>query len=320
MRRDLLLIILVALLLLCVLLACLALTQSGDGRALRARLRDLGSGNAEADARVVLPSIRVARSRHGHASLRLLRLIRFDPEMPQARSMPWPLVALMALGMAAVVHAMASGRLSQPLTWLATVAAGIMAARFLFGMQLARYSEAVFQQIPDALGLMVRAIRAGLPLAEALRGVAREISSPTREEFARVAGEMAIGRPVEDALVSLSRRTGVTEYAFLAVTLGLQSQTGGSLAETLDNLADLVRKRVAMAKRARALAAEANMQAGLLVILPFLAAGAMAMIQPFYIETFTQNPTGQTMAVVGLVMMAMGLIMIRWLIRQAGRG
>jgi tight adherence protein B len=320
MRRDLLFIILPALLLLCVLLAGIALAQFGDGRALHARLRGLGGGTAEDAAKVVLPSIRVVRSRHGRASVRLLRLIRFDPEMPQARSMPWPLVALMAVGMAAVVYALASGRLNAPLTWLATLAGGVMAARFLFGMQHARYAEAVFQQIPDALGLMVRAIRAGLPLAEALRGVAREISSPTREEFACVAGEMAIGRPVDEALVGLSRRTGVTEYAFLAVTLGLQAQTGGSLAETLDNLADLVRKRVAMAKRARALAAEANMQAGMLVILPFLAAGAMAMIQPFYIETFTQNPTGQTMAVVGLVMMAMGLVTIRWLIRQAGRG
>lgn len=320
MPHNLLMIVLPALLLLCALLAGIALAQSGDGRALRARLRDLGGSTPEAGQVALLPSIRVARARHGRASARLLRLVRFDPDMPQARSLPWPLVAAMAVAVAAVVHVLASGRLSPPLTWLATLAGGIMAARFLFGMQHARYADAVFQQIPDALGLMVRAIRAGLPLAEALRGVAREISSPTREEFARVAGEMAIGRPVEDALVSLSRRTGVTEYAFLAVTLGLQSQTGGSLAETLDNLADLVRKRVAMAKRARALAAEANMQAGMLVILPFLAAGAMAMIQPFYIETFTQNPIGQTMAVVGLVMMALGLVTIRWLIRQAAKG
>jgi tight adherence protein B len=130
---------------------------------------------------------------------------------------------------------------------------------------------------------------------------------------------MAIGRPVEAALIRLHERTGLTEYAFLAVTLGLQSQTGGSLAETLDNLADTVRKRVAMAKRAKALAAEARMQAGMLVVLPFIAAFAMSMIQPFYLAAFTENPTGQRMAMVGLFLMLLGLLTIRWLIRQAGR-
>ena len=176
----------------------------------------------------------------------------------------------------------------------------------------------VFRQMPDALGLMVRGIRAGLPVAEALRSVSREMPSPTREEYARVVGEMAIGRSVDVALLKLHERTGLTEYAFLSVTLGLQSQTGGSLAETLENLADMVRKRVAMANRAKALAAEARMQAGLLVVLPFIAALAMSFIQPFYIETFTQNPTGRSMAVVGLVMMLFGLLTIRWLIRRAG--
>ena len=145
------------------------------------------------------------------------------------------------------------------------------------------------------------------------------MTSPTKEEFARVIGDMAIGRSVEAALVRLHERTGLTEYAFLAVTLGLQSQTGGSLAETLDNLADMVRKRVAMAKRARALAGEAKAQAGLLVVLPFIAALGMASIQPFYIAAFTQNPTGQRMAVIGLGLMLLGLLTIRWLIRQAGR-
>ena len=70
------------------------------------------------------------------------------------------------------------------------------------------------------------------------------------------------------------------------MVFGLQSQTGGNLAETLDNLADIVRKRVALAKRAKALAAEARMQAGILMVLPYVAALAMSQIQPFYIDNF----------------------------------
>jgi tight adherence protein B len=202
---------------------------------------------------------------------------------------------------------------------LAGLGGAVFAARSLFVWQHNRYAHAVFLQMPDALGLMVRAIRAGLPMAEALRCIAREMPSPTREEFATIVGDMTIGRAVDVAILKLHERTGLTEYAFLAVTLGLQSQTGGSLAETLDNLADMVRKRVGLAKRAEALAGEAKMQAGLLVVLPFIAAAAMSFVQPFYITAFTQNPTGQKMAIFGLGMMLLGVLTIRWLIKQAGR-
>ena len=167
---------------------------------------------------------------------------------------------------------------------------------------------------------MVRVIRAGLPLAEALRSISREMPSPTKEEFAKVAGDIAIGQAVDAALVRLHVRTNVAEYAFLAVTLGLQSQTGGSLAETLENLSDMVRKRVAMAKRAQAMAGEAKAQAGLLLVLPFIAAIAMSFMQPYYIATFTENPTGQRMAMVAVGLMVLGVVTIRYLIRQAGRG
>lgn len=320
MQREFLMLVLLSLLLLCILLGVVALRQSGDGKALRRRLQGLSVDLVETGPALPLRSIRLEPSRHGRLSTKFLSLIRFDVDAPQARSMPWPFAAVLAAAGGVIGFALLVGWLGTFLSTFAGLISSVFCARFLFGWQHSRYSDAVFQQIPDALGLMVRAIRAGLPLAEALRGVAREISSPTREEFARVAGEMAIGRPIEEALAQLSLRTGVKEYAFLAVTLGLQSQTGGSLAETLDNLADLVRKRVAMAKRARALAAEANMQAGMLVVLPFIAALAMSMIQPFYIETFTQNPAGRTMAGVGLFMMLLGLLTIRWLIRQAGRG
>ena len=312
-----LILLLGAVLMLGLLLGTLALVQGGSGRALRDRVR--GLSDAPQVTATVLPSIRVGGSAHGALSLRVFRFLRYNPDIPQEQIIAWPVVAL--IGGAAALAAVwgLSGLLGRPLALMAAPLAGALAARSVFGWQHARYCDALFQQIPDALGLMVRSIRAGLPLAEALRGISREMPSPTKEEFARVAGDMAIGRPVEAALVRLHERTGLTEFAFLAVTLGLQSQTGGSLAETLENLAEMVRKRVAMAKRARALAGEAKAQAGLQVILPFVAAAAMSFLQPFYIAAFTQNPTGQRMAMIGLGLMLLGLLTIRWLIRRAGQ-
>lgn len=312
-----LILLLGAMLMLGLLLGLLALVQGGSGRALRDRVRSLAEPQQMKPT--ALPSIRVGGSSHGALSLRAFRLLRFNPDIPQEQIVAWPLVVLIGLATAAAAAWGLSGLLGRMLALLAAPFAGILAARLIFGWQHARYCEAVFCQIPEALGLMVRAIRAGLPLAEALRGISREMSSPTKEEFSRIVGDMAIGRPVEAALVRLYERTGLTEYAFLAVTLGLQAQTGGSLTETLENLADMVRKRVAMAKRAKALAGEAKAQAALLVILPFVAAAAMSFIQPFYIAAFTQNPTGQHMAVIGLGLMLLGLLTIRWLIRRAGR-
>ncbi|MCO6419227.1 type II secretion system F family protein [Siccirubricoccus sp. KC 17139] len=312
----LLLLMIGAMLLLALLLGALALARGGSGRKLRERVRALSEQAVPIPATTV-PSIRAARSR-GKWLDRLLRFLHFNPDMPQEQVIPWPLVALLALGVAALSIPRLAGWTGVLPALPLGLLSGLFAARMVFGWQHARYCDAVFQQIPDALGQVVRGIRAGLPLTEALRGLSREMPSPSREEFARVVGDMAIGRPVEVALIRLHERTGLTEYAFLAVTLGLQSQTGGNLAETLENLADMVRKRVTMAKRAKALAAEAKMQAGILMVLPFVAALAMSLIQPFYIAAFTENPTGQQMAMIGLMLMLLGVLTIRWLIRQAG--
>lgn len=309
---------LAATLLLALLLGGLVLARGGSGAALRARVRGLSAAAPAAPA-PALPSIRVGGQTQGRLSRRLQRLLRFNPDLPQEHAIAWPLVALLSVAGGAAagagLHQAGAGVLALPLIPVA----GLLVARGIFGWQHARYCDAVFLQIPDALGLMVRAIRVGLPVAEAVRGISRECASPTREEFARVVGDLAIGRSMEQALARLHERTGLTEYAFLAVTLGLQAQTGGSLAETLENLSEMVRKRVAMTKRAKALAGEAKAQAGLLVILPCIAAIAMSIIQPFYIATFTTNPSGQRLAAIGLGLMVLGLLTIRWLIRRAGR-
>ncbi len=310
------LILLGGLLLLSLLLGALALARLGHGPQLRARVQGL---SRPAGTAPVAPGIRLGRPEQGRLRARLCRALHYHADIPQEHVLAWPWVALLAVlvaGLAAAwLNSVAGGAVALPGAPLA----GLLAARWVFGWQHRRYCEAVFLQIPEALGLMVRAIRAGLPLAEAVRNISTEMPAPTRDEFARVVGDMAVGRPVELALARLHDRTGLTEYAFLAVTLGLQSQTGGSLAETLENLAEMVRKRVAMAKRAKALAGEAKAQAGLLVVLPFVAALGMSLIQPFYVAAFTQNPAGRQMAMVGLGLMLLGLLTIRWLIRQAGR-
>lgn len=303
------------------LAAALLLAGRTSGRRVRERVRAVGAGGQEARrAAAGVPSIRVARGSENRLLATLARLVGFSAEVPQANLVPWPAVAVGGLLVALFAWWRLRGLVGPLPAAAAALGAAGFAVRAAFRWQHRRYVDALFKQIPDALGLVVRAIRAGLPMTEALRGVAREMPAPSREEFARVVGEVAIGRSVDLALWKVYERSGLAEYAFLSVTLGLQSQTGGSLAETLDNLAELVRRRVAMAQRAVALAAEAKASAVILIALPFLCAGIMSFIRPGHMNTFFEDPAGFKMMMVGLTLMGIGIVMIRWLIRNATEG
>ncbi len=106
--------------------------------------------------------------------------------------------------------------------------------------------------------MIVRSVRVGIPVTEGIRTVAREAPRPTAQEFSLLADQIRIGMPIEEALRELATRNQLPEYRFFATALALQNQTGGGLAETLENLGDVIRKRVALKGRAHALASEAR--------------------------------------------------------------
>jgi tight adherence protein B len=295
----------------------LTLLKSAQARRLKARVALAGAADGDAASVAGLPSIRLQTAESRPFLERVLRFLRYNPEVPQAQTIPWYLVVILGVLLAVLIGRAMAGPLTLALSIPVGILVGFFVIRAIFAFQYNRYVDKIFKQIPDAIGLMVRAIRAGLPVGEAMRSVAAELASPLRDEFSRMLGDVAIGRPVDQALMRLYKRTELPEFSFLAVTLGMQSQTGGNLAETLENLADIVRKRVALAKRAKALAAEARMQAGILMALPFIAALAMSQIQDFYIEQFS-TPAGQKLALVGLGFSLTGFLIIRWLIKRAG--
>lgn len=295
----------------------LTLLRAGQARRLKERVAVASAAEVVGIQASGLPSIRLQTNESRPLLERFLRFLRYHPDVPQAHTIPWYLIVILGVLIAVLVTNMGARLLTLPGAMVAGVMIGIFVIRTIFSFQYNSYVDKIFKQIPDAIGLMVRAIRAGLPVGEAMRSVASELGSPLRDEFSRMLGDVAIGRPVDQALMRLYKRTELPEFSFLAVTLGMQSQTGGNLAETLDNLADIVRKRVALAKRAKALAAEARMQAGILMALPFIAALAMSQIQDFYIAQFS-TPAGQKLALVGLGFSLTGFLIIRWLIKRAG--
>ena len=265
---------------------------------------------------VRLPARRVADQR-GKQMARIMRLLQLNPEIPEQNVIAWKLVIAIACGTAAIGFFYGREFLGWPLAALLMPVEVFLVARFIFGWERTRYQRAMLEQIPDVMALICRAVSAGVPLTEGLRAVAREAATPSREAFMLVVSEVAIGQPLERALWKLHERAGLAEYAFFAVTIGLQAQTGGSLVETLQNLQDLVRRRVTVSRRGKALAAEVRMSAMIMEALPFVAGIALIFIRNDFLDFFLNTPAGNHMVLAAFGLLGAGMLTIRYMIRMS---
>ena len=193
----------------------------------------------------------------------------------------------------------------------------LFAARAFYHGADAKRMATLYRQFPDALATIVRAVRVGIPVTESLRAVAQDSEAPTSVEFMRLYDQVGIGTPLEEALREMAARNRLPEYRFFATALALQSQTGGGLTETLENLADVVRKRVALKARGYALASEARTSSGVLTALPFISGGALAVMDPPYIGSLFKEGSGQTLLGAGLVWLGLGIMIMRAMIRKS---
>jgi tight adherence protein B len=233
------------------------------------------------------------------------------------RRLPVPLVIVISLTLGGLAAWGATFLLDHAIAPVVGGAVCLVVMRGAYLWELGNHRDVAFKQIPDAIGLMVRAVRAGLPVGEAVRSVSREMPEPTKSEFERLIAETAIGTPMDRAIWGIYERTKLREYAFLSVVIGLQSQTGGSLAEALDNIGDIVRKRVAMAAKARALASQARASAGILMALPPFSGAAVSVVKPGYLDALFFDPRGHNLLGIAVVLLVIGLLVIRTMIKRA---
>jgi tight adherence protein B len=294
------------------------LVRDFNASRLRERVGAVRSRSEEQALAIPVRSLGIrSAGQRGEHTVRLMRLLRFNPDIPLQNIVPGMVVFVVAWVMALVGFFYGQAFLGWPLAAAATPIEAFLVARFIFVWERARFQKALLAQIPDVMALICRAVAAGIPLSESLRNVAREAPSPSREEFVHVVAAAAIGQPLDRALWSLHERVGLAEYAFFAVTIGLQAQTGGSLVETLQNLQDLVRKRIALSKRGKALAAEARMSAIILGAMPIVLALILFVFRPEAITFFFITPTGNHLLLVAFGLMGTGILTIRRLIRRS---
>jgi tight adherence protein B len=203
----------------------------------------------------------------------------------------WLVAGLAAAGIAVALPHMAVGRMGQ--------------------RRIGRF-EALF---PDAIDLMVRGLRSGLPVSETIAAVGREMKGPVGEEFRRVADAVRLGRDQDDALWDAARRLDTAEFKFFVISLSIQKETGGNLSETLANLSDILRRRRQMRLKVRAMSSEARASAYILGSLPFLMFVIIYMLNPDYESQLFTDPRGKMMLAAAGGLMSTGIAVMAKMVR-----
>lgn len=249
---------------------------------------------------------------------RLDRLFAIDRSLVNSPGIAVWQVALVAVPAGAAAFWLVASFIGLP--WPVGVPAGaaavVMAGRWCYTRVRRKALARLLDQFPDALGLVVRAIRSGIPVAESIRALGDSMHAPSGPEFRRVADEIAVGVDLETALWRLSERSGLAEYRFFVVAVVLQRETGGDLSETLDLLADVIRKRRAIRQRGFALSAEARMSVWVLSALPFVAMGALYLLNPAYVLRLFTTLEGKILLGTAAVSLTLGILTMKAMIRK----
>ncbi len=181
-----------------------------------------------------------------------------------------------------------------------------LAVGFLISQRLSRFN----QTFPDGIELIVRGLRSGLPVAETIGVVAQEIPGPVGEEFAKVVQRIKIGNSMEDALAESAKVLNTPEFKFFCITLAIQRETGGNLAETLSNLSNVLRNRAQMKLKIRAMSSESKASAYIVGSLPFIVFALVYMVNPSYVAGFFYEERLIIAGIGGLVWMGIGVFIM----------
>jgi tight adherence protein B len=294
-------------------LAFMAMRGPSAGKAVKRRMEiirerhgDVIAGNAQAQIRKLFAER--ANRWEGYASTLIPKpaLLRKRLEMTGKDISLAKYVSICFGALAFVTMALVFRGAPFILSLLLGILLGVGGPHFVIGKMIKRRVAKFNVNFPDAIELMVRGLRSGLPITETLGIVASEIQGPVGVEFRIVADKMKIGRTMEAALQDTADRLGTPEFQFFVITLAIQRETGGNLAETLSNLADVLRKRAQMKLKIRAMSSESKASAYIVGSLPFVVFTLVWMINPHYMQGFFSDQRLMVAGMGGIVWMGTG--------------
>ncbi|WP_426439567.1 type II secretion system F family protein [Bradyrhizobium genosp. P] len=193
-------------------------------------------------------------------------------------------------------------------------AMGLGLPRWILGFLKKRREKAFLKALPDAVDVIVRGIKAGLPLFESIKVVAADAPEPLRSEFLQIIETQTIGMPLGEACARLYERMPLPEANFFGIVIAIQQKSGGNLSEALGNLSKVLRDRKKMADKIQAMSMEAKASAGIIGSLPPVVMILVFITTPDYIAVLWTNPTGQLMLVACVVWMTMGVLVMKKMI------
>lgn len=197
---------------------------------------------------------------------------------------------------------------------LACGAAVIVLPLLWLNFKRGRRMTKLTNQLPDVFEMMSQALRAGHSLAGAVQTIYEQMPPPIATEFAQVYHEQNLGVKIEESLQSMAKRIDSLDVKFFVTAVMIQRQTGGDLAEVLDNISGVIRGRIELAGLVRGLTAEGRLSGWVLFALPAIVFVASLCLNPNYADTLLQDPRGQKLLMLAAGMQLMGIAMIRWIV------
>jgi tight adherence protein B len=233
-----------------------------------------------------------------------LQMILEQADLPVALPTLWGLSLLSSLAIALPAAALSHHWWILPIGLVAGLLAPAPYVRLKYALRMHHLAH----QLPEAFDAIGRAVRAGQTVSAAFQIVGDDFLPPISEEFRRCYEEQNLGMPFDTALRNLASRTGIMELRILVVALLVQSRSGGNLIELLSNLSMMVRKRIKLQQKVKALTGEGRMQAAVLIVLPVLAFASLLVVSPQYAATLLQRPS---LLILAAVAQLAGAIWIR---------
>jgi tight adherence protein B len=217
-----------------------------------------------------------------------------------------------ALGVAlgGVLVAMAL-HLPTGICWLIGAGAGVIIPRFVVSWAIKKRCNKFLVILPDSIGLMVRGVRSGLPVTEAIVNVGREMPGPVGVEFRKIADQIQLGQALEDVMWQAAARLDIPEFTFMCISFSIQRETGGNLAETLENLEVLLRRRKQMALKIKAFSSEARASSMIIGALPFIMLALLTVVNYTYVETLFITSSGNKLLGAAAGSLTLGVLVLK---------
>ncbi len=202
-----------------------------------------------------------------------------------------------------------------PYAIAAGVAAGIILPTLYLKKKIRKRVLAFELLFPDALEQMERGLKTGMPITQTIKSVAENVDAPVGPEFHRLYNDIKFGVPLNEAIWTVADRMPTQEYNFFAVSVALQSETGGNLAENLSRLGEVLRSRVSIRRMITSKSAEARWSGRVIAALPVFFVGAVYVMSPDFLNPLFYDPRGKKMLYICIGMILTGILMMRRMTR-----